>query len=123
MQLRVRFATGWLLFLMACASSGHASIPTGETLLLRIRNDNPADVRVYGVRETLEIRLGMVTSFRTEYFSVPSILYGSTGRLRIKVVPVGGGPVYVTDPILIIGIRRIDLRLVHPFAHSAIFVR
>jgi hypothetical protein len=78
---------------------------------------------VYGVRETLEIRLGLVTSFRTEYFTVPPILYGSTGQLCIKVVPVGGGPVYVTDPIMTSGIRRIDLRLVHPFAHSAIFAR
>ena len=114
------------LTMSACAPRNIAATRAthlDSIFLLRVRNENPMDARIYVVRGSLEYRLGIVTTFRTEYFRVPSLVFRSAGALRVKVVPIGGGPVYMTEPILTGAIHRIDLRLANPFAHSAIFVR
>lgn len=112
-----------LVILCACASQNIATTRPDAILLLRVRNENPMDARVYVMRESLEYRVGVVTTFHTEYFRVSPHFVRSAQSLRIKVVPVGGGPVFVTEPILTGTIHQIDVRLANPFAHSAIFVR
>jgi hypothetical protein len=60
---------------------------------------------------------------RTEYFKIPPDLYWSAGAVQFRVDPIGGAPGYVTEPVLVSGIHRIDLRLEKPFAYSRMLVR
>jgi hypothetical protein len=112
--------------LVACASSPPAvdtPRPQRAPLVLKVRNDNPMDVRVYAIRGTLQSRLGVVPTMRTEYFKIPPYLYRSTGAVQFRVDPIGGAPGYVTEPVLVSGIHQIDLRLEKPFAYSRMLVR
>jgi hypothetical protein len=114
------------LLLLACGGKARApetAAPETETVVLRVRNENPANVRIYAVRSTTQYRLGVVTTFRTESFEIPALVYRSTGRVQFMVVPVGGGQNYVTEPILIAGTHRIDLRVSNPLVHSQVLVR
>lgn len=115
-----------LALVSACGASNAAISggPRSESMLvLRVRNENPLDARVYVVRESLDYRLGIVASFHTESFRIPALVSPSGGTLRFKVVPVGGGQEYKTEAILIGASQRIDLRLGNPFAQSVVFVR
>ena len=112
--------------LSACAFSNGATTRISQpesTLLIHVRNENPLDARVYLVLESLDYRLGTVTSFRTATFRMPPLISSTAVTWRIKVVPIGGGLEYLTEPMLTGPIHSIDLRLANPFAHSAIFVR
>jgi hypothetical protein len=112
--------------LVACASSPQTletPRPQNAPLVLKVRNENPMDVRVYAIRGTVKTRLGIVSTMRTEYFKIPRSLYRSAGAVQFRVDPVGGAPGYVTEPVLVSGIHQIDLRLEKPFAYSRMLVR
>jgi hypothetical protein len=114
-----------LTVLSACASTSSTTTRATQpesTLLIRVRNENPLDARVYLVLESLDYRLGTVTAFRTASFRMP-LIGNRTRTLRIRVVPIGGGLEYMTEPIVTGAIEQIDFRIANPFAHSAIFVR
>lgn len=82
-----------------CASSEpRRQRPTGP-VLVEITNHNVLDMNVYVVSGSQTIRLGTVTTNRTETFELPTSL-SPARSLRLLVDPIGARSGFLTDEVV-----------------------
>jgi hypothetical protein len=100
-----------------------ATSPGFESSVVSVENNKWLDVNVFAVRAGRRARLGMVTSMTTRVFKLPSWTMIGTGELRLLIDPVGSPATHLTDPILVMGGERVELRVENVLAMSAYSVR
>jgi len=89
------------LFSGACASSSirekeQVTPEARDTISVHVRSYNWRDINVYALRNTMRIRLGMVTSMSQATFVVRRDLFGGEEfRLHVKVI--GSREFFTTD--------------------------
>lgn len=118
-----------LLFGSACAAGPRAdgSTPPGgdasAALTLEVENGFFYDVRVYLVRGSSPIPLGVVGSATTRRFRLDRARLGTSGRLRLLADPFGGSPAFLADPVELPAEGVLVWRLAHRLGFSTFDVR
>jgi hypothetical protein len=97
--------------------------PAVRSTQVHVTNNNWSDVRVYLVRNTLRVRLGMVTSASSASFNVPSTLMGPAATVHLEVRPLAASQRYVTPPLQVTAGQRIDFTVQNHLAISSVIVR
>jgi hypothetical protein len=84
-----------LLLVPACASPGSPFDPGAEEggIRLTVENGLDRDVRVFLVRGSTPIRLGVVSGLTARTFRIPRVLLPSMATLRLRGVALAGGSV------------------------------
>ena len=87
-------SAGFLLFLACIVGCGTRTETLGrseasEAPVIRVVNQNRADMEVYLTRDGTRTLLGLVTAGSTDTFPVPPDMIGATGDLRLIADPVG----------------------------------
>ncbi len=103
MQFRTAAAAAAVLLALAgCGlrrEAGEGEEPEPDTVVV-VDNRHWADVTIHLLRGTARVRLGTVTSMKTETFVVPAVVVGSAVEIRLLADPVGGDA-YISEPVLV----------------------
>lgn len=81
--------------------------------VVRVANNNFADITIYVVQSGMRVRLGTVTGLSEEQFTLPRHFAAYTMELYLLADPVGGSRAYLSPPVRVRGGEEVDLRL-HP---------
>jgi hypothetical protein len=118
------------LLVTACApgamSEGSASPEARkaeEPVTVTVRNNNWSDMIVYVVRGSARSRLGMVTSLRTETFTVPRASISGNGTVQLYADPVGSLRGYLTEAVPVRAGQQVSLDVGSSLSISFVSVR
>ncbi len=81
--------------------------------VLRVANDNFADVTIYVVQSGMRLRLGTVSGLSEQQFKLPRTVAAYAMDLYLLADPVGGSRVYMSPAVRVRAGEEVDLRL-HP---------
>ena len=79
--------------------------------VVRVANNNFADVTVYVVQSGMRLRLGTVTGLSEEQFTLPRRFATYAMELYLLADPVGGSRCYLSPAVRVRGGEEVDLRL------------
>jgi len=101
---RRALALAWVL--AACAprsgvSTGERPAGNSTPVPIEVESHNWRDVVIYLVRGGQPQRIGMVTGLSTTEFVIPFRRLGSSGNARLFASPIGGGPGYTSETLLV----------------------
>jgi len=103
MTPRSRWCIGAAVLLLTLASLGcvkKSVIPEEpDTITIRVSNNNPLDMTVYAVNQSMRIRLGLVSTASTQRFTVSLHQVSPTGELQLLADPVGARRTLTSEPI------------------------
>ena len=95
----------------------HSVIPDEpDTITIRVSNNNPLDMTVYAVNQSMRIRLGTVTTASTQRFEVSLHQVSPTGELQLLADPIGSRrtmrseSIHVSPGQVVEWILQVDLR-------------
>jgi hypothetical protein len=97
--------------------------PGDDVTRVEVTNDNWSDIRVYAERDGQRVRLGSVTTMRTEVFRLPADLLQGSGSIRLIADPIGAGERHVTHRILIWPGQTVRYNVANHIGVSHAFVR
>ena len=114
----------------ACARKSAAatgsSTPTPQQRLpatLRVTNSNWSDMRIYVVRGSVWLRLGLVTTNNTAEFLIPAEFLSTAGSATLIADPVGGRGGYSTSLTGVMPGDALELTVATPMQYSHLVVR
>jgi predicted acyl esterase len=87
-----------------------------DTITIRVSNNNPLDMTVYAVNQSMRIRLGTVTTASTQRFEVSLHQVSPTGELQLLADPIGSRrtmrseSIHVSAGQVVEWILQVDLR-------------
>jgi|SRR5689334_22095371 len=103
MTPRSRWCIGAAVLLLTLAPLGcvkKSVIPEEpDTITIRVSNNNPLDMTVYAVNQSMRIRLGLVSTASTQRFTVSLHQVSPTGELQLLADPVGARRTLTSEPI------------------------
>ena len=95
----------------------HSVIPDEpDTITIRVSNNNPLDMTVYAVNQSMRIRLGTVSTASTQRFEVSLHQVSPTGELQLLADPIGSRrtmrseSIHVSAGQVVEWILQVDLR-------------
>ncbi|UCF18432.1 MAG: hypothetical protein JSU87_10820 [Gemmatimonadota bacterium] len=118
----------YLTFLGGVGCSGSAGKSEDEAkpqpiaVQVEVENQNSQDITVYLLRGNSRMRLGTVTSMRTESFQVSIGMAGGGAEIRLLADPVGAFEQFASLPVRIEVGDTVRWRLAPRLTQSAIFV-
>jgi hypothetical protein len=113
----------------ACARKPAAttlSTPTPERRVpatLRVTNSNWSDMRIYVVRGSVWLRLGLVTTNTTAEFLIPADFLSAAASATLIADPVGGRGGYSTSLTGVMPGDELELTIATPLQYSHLVVR
>lgn len=114
------------LSMAACAPAstmaGSDPRPKVPPTTVEVQNHNWQDMVVYVVQGTQRIRLGMVTSMRTETFRVPRTAIGASGQIRLLADPIGSPRGYLSETLNVRAGQRVALEVGHNIGISFVSI-
>jgi hypothetical protein len=103
-----------------------AATPTPEQRLpvtLRVTNNNWSDMRIYVVRGSVSLRLGLVTTNSTAEFLIPPDFLNTAASATLIADPVGGQGGYSTSLTGVMPGDELELTVATPLQYSHLVVR
>src|SRR5690348_9697639 len=70
-----------------------------DTITIRVSNNNPLDMTVYALNQTMRVRLGTVTTASSQEFTVSLHQVSPTGDLQLLADPVGSRRTLTSETI------------------------
>ncbi len=113
------------LAVCGCASSGGRSDDTPEAeedTVVEITNRNWSTIHAYVIAGARRISLGLVSTHRTETFSLPPGSVGATPQLRFLAILIGSPRAYLSDDVLVEPGDFVEWVVEHDLAHSHVSV-
>lgn len=112
------------------AAASGAAIPTPTPTpqqrlpaTLRVTNSNWSDMRIYVVRGSVWLRLGLVTTNNTAEFLIPAEFLSTAGSATLIADPVGGRGGYSTSLTGVMPGDELELTVTTPLQYSHLVVR
>ena len=127
LRLHALLPAALMAFLLSACASGSSpqSGPApsiGESAMVRVSNNNWADMNVYMVRSGMRVRLGTVTTMGTRSFRVPKSLMNASGELRLVADPIGSQDVHVSQPVQVWPGQTVQFKIENHLAISSVAV-
>jgi hypothetical protein len=106
-----------------CASSAGRSgeAPQAETVV-EVTNRNWSTIHAYVLSGGRRLSLGLVTTFRTETFTLPPGSFSGSPRLRFLAVLIGSSRNYLSEDVLVEPGDFVEWVIEHDVAHSHVSV-
>lgn len=79
--------------------------------VVRVANNNFADVTIYVVQSGMRLRLGTVSGLSEQQFTLPRRSATYTMEMYLLADPIGGARAYVSPAVRVRGGEEVDLRL------------
>lgn len=118
----MRLALVLALGAAACARPEKPSLgKPPPAAVVRVANNNFADITVYVVQSGMRWRLGTVTGLSRQAFRMPRLAYDA-GDLYLLADPVGGSRSYLSPPVRVQGGEAVDLQLHATLSMSSVSV-
>ena len=94
-----------------------------DRTLIRVTNNNWADMTIYLVRSGSQRRLGTVTSQTTRTFVVPAYMMSSSNRVHLMADPIGSSRTVTSAPLLINSGQTAEWQLENSLGLSSMWIR
>ena len=94
-----------------------------ETITIRVSNNNPLDITVYAVNQTMRIRLGLVTTASSQRFTVSFHQVSPTGELQLFADPVGSRRGLTSEAIHVFPGQAVEWVLQADLRQSSLSIR
>jgi predicted acyl esterase len=94
-----------------------------DTITISVSNNNPLDMTVYAVNQSLRIRLGLVTTASTQKFTVSLHQISPTGELQLLADPVGSRRTHTSEPIHVSAGQAVEWVLQADLRQSSLVIR
>lgn len=102
--------------------AGDTAVQDDRTLI-RVTNNNWADMTIYLIRSGSRRRLGTVTSQTTRTFSVPASLILSSMHVHLMADPIGSSRTVTSAPLLISSGQTAEWQLENALGLSSMWIR
>ena len=109
-----------------CAHNSRAMDDAGsvdERTVLRVTNNNWADMTIYLLRSGMRQRLGTVSSQSSQTFIVPSHAISSSSEVYLVADPIGTMRTYTSEPIVFYPGQTAEWQLENLLALSTMWIR
>jgi hypothetical protein len=94
-----------------------------EVITIVVSNNNPLDITVYAVNQSMRIRLGTVSTASTQRFTLPLHQISPTGELQLLADPVGSRRTTTSELIHVFGGQAIEWTLQADLRQSTLTIR
>jgi predicted acyl esterase len=94
-----------------------------EVITIVVSNNNPLDMTVYVVNQSMRIRLGTVSTASTQRFTVQVNQVSPTGELQLLADPVGSRRTMTSELIHVFGGQAIEWTLQADLRQSTLTIR
>jgi hypothetical protein len=122
MRLWTRVALVLALGAAGCARPEKPSLGKPRpAAMVRVANNNFADITVYVVQSGMRWRLGTVTGLSRQAFRMPRVAYDA-GDLYLLADPIGGSRGYLSPPVRVHAGEAVDLQLHATLSMSSVSV-
>jgi hypothetical protein len=123
----IRAVVPGLLLLALLAQSGcvkRSIMPEEEdTITISVSNNNPLDMTVYAINQSMRIRLGTVTTASTQRFTLPLHQISPTGELQLLADPVGSRRTLTSESIHVFAGQAVEWTLQADLRQSSLVIR
>jgi predicted acyl esterase len=124
---RLPIRTGLLALALLVAAVGcvkHSIIPDEpDTITISVSNNNPLDVTVYAVNQSMRVRLGTVNTATTQRFTVFLHQVSPTGDLQLLADPVGSRRTLTSETIHVSSGQAVEWVLQADLRQSSLSIR
>ena len=115
-------ALALLLAPVACVK--HSIIPDEpDTIEIFVSNNNPLDITVYAVNQSMRVRLGTVNTATTQRFTVSLHQVSPTGDLQLLADPVGSRRTMTSEAIHVFAGQAVEWVLQADLRQSSLSIR
>jgi predicted acyl esterase len=94
-----------------------------DTITIRVSNNNPLDITVYAVNQTMRIRLGLVNTASSQRFTVSLHQVSPTGELQLLADPVGSRRGLTSEAIHVFPGQAVEWVLEADLRQSSLSIR
>jgi len=94
-----------------------------DTITIRVANNNPLDITVYAVNQTMRIRLGLVNTASSQRFTVSLHQVSPTGELQLFADPVGSRRGMTSEAIHVFPGQAVEWVLQADLRQSSLSIR
>jgi|SRR5438105_8948985 len=102
----------------------HSVIPDEpDTITIRVSNNNPLDMTVYAVNQSMRIRLGLVNTASTQRFTVSLHQISPTGELQLLADPIGSRRTLTSEAIHVFAGQAVEWILMADLRQSSLTIR
>jgi multisubunit Na+/H+ antiporter MnhE subunit len=105
------------LLLLASGCIKHSVIPDEpDVITIHVENNNPLDITVYAVNNSMRVRLGTVSTASSQRFTLSLHQISPTGELQLLADPIGSRRTVTSESIHVFAgqavewILQVDLR-------------
>ena len=113
-----------LLVLAPLGCVKHSIFPDEpDTITIRVSNNNPLDMTVYAVNQSMRVRLGTVTTASTEKFTVSLHQVSPTGELQLLADPIGSRRTLTSEAIHVFAGQAVEWVLQADLRQSSLTIR
>ena len=113
-----------LLLLSASACVKHSVIPDEpDTITISVSNNNPLDMTVYAVNQSMRIRLGTVSTASTQRFTLSLHQISPTGELQLLADPIGSRRTLTSEAIHVFAGQDVEWVLQADLRQSSLTIR
>jgi hypothetical protein len=107
----------------ACAGRQKPSLGKPQPpAVVRVANNNFADINIYVVQSGMRLRLGTVSGLSEGQFTLPRRFAAYTMELHLLADPIGGSRAYMSPALRVRGGEEVDLRLHATLSMSSVSV-
>lgn len=119
-----KVAVSALLILVQFGCVKRSVIPDEpDTIIIRVSNNNPLDMTVYAVNQTMRIRLGLVNTASSQRFTVSLHQVSPTGELQLFADPIGSRRGMTSEPIHVFPGQAVEWVLQADLRQSSLSIR
>lgn len=113
-----------LLLLAAAGCMKHSVIPDEpDVITIRVSNNNPLDMTVYAVNQSMKVRLGTVSTASTQRFTLSLHQISPTGELQLFADPVGSRRTLTSEQIHVFAGQAVEWVLQADLRTSSLVIR
>jgi hypothetical protein len=94
-----------------------------DTIVIRVSNNNPLDMTVYAVNQSMRVRLGTISSASTQRFTVSLRQVSPTGDLQLLADPVGSRRTMTSETIHVFPGQAVEWILQADLRQSSLTIR
>jgi hypothetical protein len=112
------------LLLLASGCVKHSVIPEEpDVITIQVSNNNPLDITVYAVNNSMRVRLGTVSTASSQRFTLPLHQISPTGELQLLADPVGSRRTMTSEAIHVFAGQAVEWILQVDLRQSSLTIR
>lgn len=112
------------LLLLASGCVKHSVIPDEpDVITIQVENNNPLDITVYAVNNSMRVRLGTVSTASSQRFTLQLHQISPTGELQLLADPIGSRRTMTSESIHVFAGQAIEWILQVDLRQSSLTIR